>query len=211
MKITKFGHSCFLVEENGARILFDPGNMSVGQNDLSGLDAILITHEHQDHLDLGSLRSVLAKNPNVKVMTNKGVGEVLDKEKIIYELLQDGGSVTVKGVSVKGFGDEHALIYPTLPRVENTGYFIAGRLFYPGDAFCNPMLPVEILALPAFAPWSKIQETIDYAKEISPGVCFPVHDAILSRPEFVPRVVGGILGSQGIKFVPLEIGKPTEF
>ena len=49
MKITKFGHSCLLVEEGGARILLDPGKYSILQNNVENVDAIVITHEHQDH------------------------------------------------------------------------------------------------------------------------------------------------------------------
>ena len=210
MRITKFGHSCFLVEEGGVRILFDPGNMSTGQNEVVGIDAILITHEHQDHLDPLSLKKMLAGNPDAKIFTNKGVGAVLDKESISYELLEHGESTSVKNVVIEGFGKEHAIVYPTLPRAINTGYFIAQKLFFPGDAFFDPKRPVAILALPAFAPWSKVQETIDYAKEIAPGVCFAVHDAILAHPEFVARFIGGILQSQGVKFVPVEIGKTIE-
>ena len=50
MKITKFGHSCLLVEENGVRILFDPGSYSTAQNDVKNIDVVLITHEHSDHV-----------------------------------------------------------------------------------------------------------------------------------------------------------------
>ncbi|MDP2598555.1 MAG: MBL fold metallo-hydrolase [Candidatus Liptonbacteria bacterium] len=210
MKITKFGHSCFLAEEGEARILFDPGDFSVLQNESAGVDAVIITHEHQDHFDPESLRTILARNPNAKVITNNGVAAKLDRG-VSYELLEDGQSTRVKGVLIEGFGKDHAIIYPSLPRVANTGYFVASRLFYPGDSFTTPQKAVEVLALPAFAPWSKIQETIDYAKNVMPGACFPVHDGILARQDFVPRVVGSILGSQGIKFVPLEIGKSTEF
>jgi len=192
-------------------MLFDPGNFTVAQNDVWGVDLILVTHEHQDHLDVASLKSVLAKNPGAKVITNKGVGALLDKESIKYDLLEHGQSLTYKGVLIEAFGKEHAVIYPTLPTVSNTGYFIANRLFFPGDAFVNPGKPVEILALPANAPWSNIRETIDYAREIGAKVAFPVHDGLLKKPEFIPRFLGGILGALGVKLVPIEIGKPTEF
>jgi L-ascorbate metabolism protein UlaG (beta-lactamase superfamily) len=211
MKITKFGHSCFLVEENGVKILFDPGNLCTAQDDETGIDLILITHDHQDHLYVPSVRAILAKNPKAKILTNKGVGLVLDKEKIPYGLLEHGQSLTFKDVLIEGFGEEHAVIYPTLPRAVNTGYFIANKLFFPGDALYDPKRPVEVLALPAFAPWSKIEETVDYAKKVNAGTCFAVHDAILARPEFVSQVVGGILRSQGVKFTPIEINKGIEF
>ncbi len=211
MKITKLGHSCFLVEERGVRLLTDPGNLSTAQDNLTGVDIILITHEHQDHLSLDSLKRVLARNPRAVILTNRGVGNFLGRGKINYTLVEDGGKFVFKEVLIEGFGKDHAVIYPTLPPVANTGYFIANRLFYPGDAFIHPGKPVEILALPAIAPWSKIEETIDYAKEINPKICFGVHEGILAHPDFVPRLIGGILESQGVKFIPLKIGETTDF
>lgn len=53
MKITKFGHCCLLIEEKGVRLLTDPGTYSDGFEHLK-VDAVLITHEHQDHLHIES-------------------------------------------------------------------------------------------------------------------------------------------------------------
>ena len=67
MNITKFGHSSLLVEEAGLRVLTDPGNYSTAQNEAEGIEIILITHEHQDHIDVGSLRAVLAKSAGIPI------------------------------------------------------------------------------------------------------------------------------------------------
>lgn len=53
MKITYYGHSCFLVEENNSRILFDPyedGSVPgfTLPKDMS-VDAVYCSHEHADH------------------------------------------------------------------------------------------------------------------------------------------------------------------
>jgi L-ascorbate metabolism protein UlaG (beta-lactamase superfamily) len=63
MKITKIGHCCLLIEEKGLRILTDPGAWSEAQNELKNIQLILITHEHQDHFYLDSLKQVLKKQP----------------------------------------------------------------------------------------------------------------------------------------------------
>ena len=60
MRLTKFGHSCLLVEEQGARMLLDPGTLSDGFEELQGLTAILYTHQHADHLDPARLPGLLA-------------------------------------------------------------------------------------------------------------------------------------------------------
>src|SRR3990167_3237458 len=179
MKITKFGHCCLLIEENGVRILTDPGNYSTQQSEVQGIDFVLITHEHADHFHLDSLRALLKNNPEAKVITNQSVGLLLEKENISFTLVKDGQSFQASGVSIEGVGKNHALIYPTLPIVQNTGYFIANKLFYPGDALTQPEKTVELLALPVAGPWIKIQEAIDYALQVHSKVCFPIHDGNL--------------------------------
>ncbi len=211
MKITKFGHCCLLVEENGARILTDPGIYSTSQNDAKNIDVVLITHEHPDHLHIDSLKTVLKNNPQAKVITNKSVGALLDKEGIAYSTLEGGQSENEKGVLIEGFGDKHAVMHPSIPQSQNTGYFIANRLFYPGDALTNPGKEVEILALPVAGPWLKLSEAVDYALELKPRISFPVHEGILKSPGSTHRIPPQILEPKGIKFTVLEIDKEYEF
>jgi len=210
MKITKFGHSCLLVEEGDARILIDPGSYSTLQNDARNIDAILITHEHQDHLSIESLRAILKNSPEAKIYTNAGVGEKLKAENIPFEFLEDAQRVIVKGALVEGFGRDHAIIYPSLPRFDNTGYLIAGRLFHPGDALLVPSKPVEILALPVIAPWSKISEVIDYAKTVKPKIAFPIHDGMLKNPGGYSKWPETFLAPEGIEWKVIEDGKSLE-
>jgi len=138
MNITKLGHCCLVIEDKGVRILTDPGNYSTTQNDIKEIDLVLITHEHQDHFHVDSLKQVMKNNPKAKIITNKGVAKFLDSEGIKYELLEHGQKKNFKEVSIEGFGDKHAEIYKSWLSVQNTGYFISERLFYPGDAFYNP-------------------------------------------------------------------------
>ena len=210
MKITKFGHSCLLIEEQGTRVLLDPGSFSSGQNDARDLNAILITHEHGDHLDLTSLKAVRKKNPDAVVLTNTGVARQLEKEGIPFELLEEGKKRQCRTISLDAYGKDHAIIYKTFPPVVNTGYFVGTRFFYPGDSFFVPPRPVAILALPATAPWAKISESIDYALRVRPGACIPVHDGILKVPEFFHRMIGGVLQEKGIRFISMTDNETLE-
>ena len=210
MRITKFGHSCLLIEEGGAIILVDPGSYSTGQDEAQGIDAILITHEHQHHLSLDSLKKVIANNPDAKIFTQSAVGKLLDDASIPYTRLEDGGQAEVKGVSIRGIGTDHAIIHDSIPVVRNTGYLVANKFFYPGDMFTVPKEPVDILALPVSAPWMRVGEAIDYARAVKARVSFPVHDGMLREPGFMHGLVQKVLASFGISFVPLQAGGVIE-
>lgn len=211
MKITKFGHSCLLIEENGVRILTDPGVYSTEQNEVKNIDFVLITHEHYDHFYVDSVKAILKNNPQVKILTNKSVGAILEKENIVFNVVEDGQGFDANGVLIETFGNNHALMHTSIPPIQNTGYFIANRLFYPGDALTNPGKQVEILALPVVAPWMKLLEGIDYALTIKPKICFPVHEAILKEPGSTHTIPPKVLEPEWINFMVLELGKEYEF
>lgn len=205
MKITKFGHSCLLIEENGIRILIDPGSYSTQQSQVKNIDLVLITHEHEDHLYIDSLKLLLKNNLQAKVITNKSVGAFLQKEDIIFSIVESGVSFNLGEVLIEGFGNEHALMHGSIPAIQNTGYFIANRFFYPGDSFINPGKQVEILALPVAGPWMRLLEAIDYAIEIKPQLCFPVHEGILKSPGSTHLIPKKVLEPMGIEFTVFEV------
>ncbi|MBI4023099.1 MBL fold metallo-hydrolase [Candidatus Berkelbacteria bacterium] len=211
MTITKLGHCCLLIETDTKRILTDPGIFTTAEQEaVEQLDAVLITHEHADHLHVESLKRVLAKNPNARVITNAAVGKILAAAGIAFEAIEQRQSTDVNGVSIEGFGDEHAEIYRDYKLVRNTGYMIHDRFFYPGDAFTNPGKPVEILALPVAGPWMRIKEAIDYALALKPTLAFPVHDGILSSVGSAHTAPEEFLGEAGIEFMIPELGTPFE-
>ncbi len=207
MKITKLGHCCLVIEEAGKTIVTDPGMYTDRQNELAGVDVVVITHEHQDHFHVDSVKKILQNNPQAAIITNTAVGKLLEKEGIAHQVVDGGQFVQFGGMQFAGYGSEHADIYRTVPRVQNTGYFIGGRLFYPGDAFFNPDRPVEILALPVAGPWMRIADALDYALAVRPKHMFPVHDAIMKSPAFVHAMVKNIVSAEGLDFtVPPEDG-----
>ena len=180
MRLTKFGHSCLLVEERGTRLLLDPGTLSDGFEDLQGLTAILYTHQHNDHLDPERVRRMLDGNPGVRVVSDEGSAEQLGQAGAEVEVTHDGDELDLGGVGVRAVGRDHAVIHPDIPIIPNVGYLVGGRLFHPGDAFTPPGQPVEVLALPAGAPWLRLAESIDYLREVAPAVAVPVHEKLLS-------------------------------
>ncbi len=182
------------------------------QSEARDVDAVLITHEHADHLHIDSLKEVLANNSNAQVITNSAVGTIISKEGIEYHSVADSESIDIKGILVEGMGSKHAEIYKEFGQVENTGYFFDNKLFYPGDAFYEPDKPVDILALPVAGPWCNTHDAIEYALAVHPRVAFPVHDGPgADWRASTPHRVGPIfLSKAGIKFVIIPIGETKE-
>ncbi|MGZ4612918.1 MAG: MBL fold metallo-hydrolase, partial [Kineosporiaceae bacterium] len=184
VQITHVGHSCILVEAAGARLLVDPGGFTPGWEDTEGLDAVLVTHEHADHLDRDRLPRLLDGNPGARLITEPGVAGQLagtvDRE---AEPLAAGSSTKVGDVDVTATGGRHAVIHVDIPRVGNVGYVISGGgavLYHPGDMLEAVPAGIDMLAVPLSAPWQAVKETVEFVRGVRAPVAFPIHDAILS-------------------------------
>ncbi len=188
----------------------DPGSYTVdAHTKLENIDYVLFTHEHQDHFHVESLKVILERNPGAKIYANSSVSELLKAEEIKHTKIVHGESFELGEIKVVGIGEKHAQMHSSIPLSSNLGFLIDGRLWYPGDAFTNPQVPVEILALPVSGPWMKISEAIDYALELKPKKAFPVHDG--TRFTTAHMLPGRILPSNGIEFVVMVEGDTREF
>lgn len=213
MTIKKIGHCCLLIKLDTLTILTDPGAFSSGQDVVTGIDLILITHEHADHFHADSLRKVLVNNPQAKVIANKGVGNKLGEMNIPYTVLEGRDTSEVSGVLIEAFDCKHEEIFGELGQVQNTGYFIDGKLFYPGDSFCDPEKPIDVLALPVAGPWCKVPDAIRYALSVRPRKAFPVHDGMLQTDKIgsFHKIPEKVLSENGIEFVIMNDGDERDF
>src|ERR1700722_20185296 len=97
MKVTKYPQSCLIVEHNGKRILIDPGSFVAEKykpEDIGQVDAILITHEHPDHVDVGMIRS-LARTMNIDIVANVSAAKILNN--LATKIVKDGETFSVAG------------------------------------------------------------------------------------------------------------------
>jgi L-ascorbate metabolism protein UlaG (beta-lactamase superfamily) len=181
MRFTKFGHSCVRLERDGLTLVIDPGIWS-GPAALAGAHAVLVTHEHPDHLDSTTLRAALGTNPDLELWANPSVaGQFAGAGGRAHEV-SSGDAVTAAGFDVHVYGHDHAQILPDIPLVANTGFAVDGVIFHPGDSFTIPEETVANLLLPVSAPWLKFADAAAYAREVAaPGGGYAIHDAILSE------------------------------
>jgi L-ascorbate metabolism protein UlaG (beta-lactamase superfamily) len=211
MRLTKFGHSCLLVEDGGARVLLDPGSFSEGFETLEGLTAVCLTHQHVDHVDPERVRPLLDRNPGVRVVSDEGSAEALGGAGADVEVVHDGDELALGGLAVRVIGRDHAAVHPDVPVIPNVGYLVGGRLFHPGDALTMPGEPVEVLAVPAGAPWLKLADAVDYLRKVGPRVAVPVHEKVLSEAGISShyRLLEQLRGP-GTTFEVLDDGRPVE-
>jgi L-ascorbate metabolism protein UlaG (beta-lactamase superfamily) len=213
MRIKKIGHCCLVIDtEGGRRVLTDPGDYSTGQTEVTGVDLVVITHEHGDHLHVESLKAVLAGNPAAKVVSNSSVGKILAAEGVAHEILEGAAAGEYAGVPLEAHDARHEEIFEEMGQVQNTGYLIAGRLFLPGDAFKNPGKPVDVLALPVAGPWCRVRDAVRYALEVKPRKAFPIHDGMVidGRGGSIHSAPARFLPPAGIEFVALKAGEEAE-
>ena len=216
MRLTHLGHACLLVETGGQRILIDPGAFSPGIEDVTGLDAILVTHQHGDHVDLQRLPAVLEVNPQARLYAEPQAAAVMAEAGIAAELAVSGEALTFGRVRVTPVGETHALINEALPRIGNLGVVLRSEgepsLFHPGDAYDAEPGQIDILALPLSAPWTASRDTVAFAQRISPRVSVPIHDALLSavgRRLYLSQVQS--FGPQDMEVRDLSGGAPVDF
>jgi L-ascorbate metabolism protein UlaG (beta-lactamase superfamily) len=156
LRITWYGHASTLVELEGRRLLLDPlwsercspsrlvgprrlHPPPVALNEVPELDAIVISHDHYDHLDMPTVLA-LAQDQSAPFFVPLGVGAHLDRWGVpsarIVELDWDE-SATVSGIRLTATAARH-FSGRGLRRDDTlwSSWVIAGasrRVFYTGD------------------------------------------------------------------------------
>lgn len=161
MKFTYYGHSCFMVEVKGKKLLFDPfisGNEQAKNIiDASAIEAdyILVSHGHVDHVaDL----IPIASRTNAKVVGSWEIYEWVGKKGITNaHPMNTGGSWTFDFGTVKCVTAQHSSGLPDGSYGGNPmGFLIMsdeGNFYYSGDTALT--LDMQLIPL-----WTKLNFAI---------------------------------------------------
>jgi L-ascorbate metabolism protein UlaG (beta-lactamase superfamily) len=184
VRIIHFGHSCVLLETGSARLLIDPGTYATGFEVARELDGVLITHQHPDHLDAEKLPVLLGANPGATLVVDEGSAPVVQELGLSPTVLHAGEHLRVGGAAVHVAGGRHAVIHQDVPVIPNNCYVVDdGAYYHPGDSLVVPEQAIDVLGVPAAAPWLKTSEAVEFLRAVGPRVAMPIHEAVLARPE----------------------------
>lgn len=206
MKITKYVHSCLLVETPERVALFDPGAMSVEALDVNGLeklDDIFITHGHPDHMDEELAKSLVEKFPNVSIT---GPDQVVQK---LQEAGIQASNEAPDGVTF--FESPHEPVEPVFWQPEQRGIHYLNILSDPGDSHSFKETKT-ILALPITGPWGSTVKAVNLALQLKPQHILPIHDwhwSEAARTQMYNNLEK-LFEGKGITFHKLETGQPVD-
>ncbi len=208
MKISKHVHSCLLVEDQGKVVLIDPGNYSYNENaldinSLNQLDAIVITHEHPDHMYLPWIKEILQKFPHTPLYTTESAKNILISEGIHNVYTEGNEFISLKPVP------HEKIWFGAAP--QNVLATLFGTFATPGDSHTFT-ITVDTLALPIQAPWGNTTRAVELALQLKPKVIIPIHDwhwRDEARKAFYQRFKE-YFATQGIDFKTVETGDIVE-
>ncbi|GAA1690487.1 MBL fold metallo-hydrolase [Microcella alkalica] len=209
MILTKREHACLVIERDGASLVIDPGSFTA-PFDAPGLVAIVVTHEHADHAAPEHLDRLLASSPEARLFAPAGVAAA--HPGYDWQIVAAGDVREAAPFTLAFSGGRHAVIHASIPVVDNLGVMVDGTLYYPGDSYTDPGVPVGVLAVPASAPWLKIGEVMDYLDAVRPRRAFPTHERANSDAgnAMANGRIKHVVESNGGRFFALVAGDTLE-
>ena len=155
MKFTYYGHSCFLIETNGKKILFDPfispNELAKGKVDVGSIecDYIAVSHAHNDHIaDLESI----AKRTQATIICAYELYEYFSKKGLEkFRPMNTGGKWSTDFGTVKCVSAIHSSCLPDGTYGANPMGFVfntyEGDFYYSGDT----ALTLDMQLIPRWA------------------------------------------------------------
>lgn len=212
MRITKREHACLDIAHGPSRLIIDPGVFANSLTELSGITVLVITHVHQDHFNEEKVRSILSQNPDLQLFTTRQTADRLSGAKVTVPEI--GSQYNVGDFTFEFFGGQHAYIFDELqtPQDQNLGVLVNDRLYYPGDSFAPCPKAHTAVAVPANAPWMKLEEARIFLEQDPSRIAFPTHNGFVNEAgnNLVNTLLAGCTEQSGKEYKALETGDTFE-
>jgi L-ascorbate metabolism protein UlaG (beta-lactamase superfamily) len=210
-RVTFLGHSTTLIETGGMRLLTDPilrdrvwhlrrYAQRLERGDHAGIDVVLISHGHADHLDPASLRMV---GTEVTVVVPRGLGGFLRRRRFRdVRVIESGDRIELGPVAIRATPAAHdGRRFPLGPSVRALGYVVEGgsRVYFAGDtdlfAGMDEIGSSLDLALVPVAGWGARvgpghldpERAARAVAMLRPRVAVPIHWGTLHAPRLLPQ------------------------
>ena len=182
LKITFIGHGSVMFEFDGKIIHVDPYGKMADYTKLPKADLILITHEHQDHLDMNAL--AILRTPATEIVVTETVAGRITGGMVMH----NGDERTVMGLKIEAV-PAYNLVHmrsegvPFHPKGVGNGYIVTfgdKRVYLAGDTENIPEMKnlkgIDIAFLPMNLPYTMTPEMVaDAARSFKPKILYPYH------------------------------------
>ena len=192
LTITFIGHGSLMFDFNELNISVDPFSRVADYSQLPEADLILITHEHQDHLDLAALAEIRTENSDL-VLTETCAAQI--KDGIV---MHNGDVRNVRGIQIEAV-PAYNLIHkrengqPFHPKGIGNGYILTFgelRVYIAADTENTPemksLTDIDVAFLPMNLPYTMTPEMVaDAAKAFQPRILYPYHSGNTDTSQLV--------------------------
>jgi L-ascorbate metabolism protein UlaG (beta-lactamase superfamily) len=215
-RIEYVGHATVHVDLDGVRLLTDPllrnrvahlrRSTRVSARSRRGVDAVLISHAHYDHLDLPSLEKLGKELP---IVVPRGLGGLLRKRRFESVLeIEAGETLAIGALEIRAVPAAHdSKRAPFGASAEPVGYVVSGSksVYFAGDTDLfdgmRELGPVDLGLIPIWG-WGPglgggghldPERAAEAAARIEPrvvvpihwGTYFPIHLGLTRKPAFL--------------------------
>ena len=182
LTITFLGHGSLMCDFKQLNISIDPFSRVADYSQQPKADLILITHEHQDHLDQTALAEVRTDKTSL-VLT-----ETCAQQLTGGIVMQNGDKRTVRGISIEAV-PAYNLVHkrengqPFHPKGVGNGYILTFgdlRVYVAADTENTPEMKalsgIDVAFLPMNLPYTMTPEMVaDAAIAFQPRILYPYH------------------------------------
>jgi len=177
VNIKWIAHSCFQIKTDDGMVIYtDPFKLEAGDP----ADLILISHDHYDHADMNSIKSVFSGK--TKVICPKTSAGKLKKFNPIGLAPGESTNINEIGITAVPAYNQNKQFHPEANRWNGYILEISGkRLYHAGDTDVIPEMetlgPIDVAFLPVGDTYTMgFNEAVEACKIIAPSICVPMHD-----------------------------------